>query len=43
LDGKLAIFPFKIDSKVLKFLPEGRPETENTLKMIDFYGNSVSN
>jgi len=35
LVGKLAIFPFKIGSKVLKFLPELRTSTENTLKMID--------
>jgi hypothetical protein len=35
LVGKLAIFPFKIDSKVLKFLPEVWARTKNTLKMTD--------
>ena len=36
LDGKLAIFPFKIGSKVLKNLSDGGSCDENSLKMIDF-------
>jgi hypothetical protein len=41
LGGKLAIFPIKIESKVLKYLSRNRPVIIKSLKMIDLLGNSV--
>jgi hypothetical protein len=41
LGGKLAIFPFKFESKVLKYLSLDRPMILKSLKMTDLLGISV--